>query len=67
MVHIKTSAGEQWNQVSTSVGYAASSDVRVHFGLGPVSTAAVDIRWPGGKVQKLGEVKAGRYLTVREP
>jgi hypothetical protein len=66
-VHIRTSAGEQWNQVTTSVGYASSSDVRVHFGLGAAGRASVEIRWPSGRVQQLGEVAADRYLTVREP
>jgi hypothetical protein len=67
VVHIRTGGGEQWNQVSTAVGYAGSSDVRVHFGLGTARGASVEIRWPGGQVQQLGEVAADRYLTVREP
>ncbi|MBZ5622934.1 MAG: CRTAC1 family protein [Acidobacteriia bacterium] len=66
-VHIRTSAGEQWNQVTTSVGYAGSSDVRVHFGLGAARRATVEIRWPSGRLQQLGEVAVDRYLTVREP
>ncbi len=67
VVHVKTSAGEQWNQATTAVGYAGSSDVRVHFGLGPAPAPTVEIRWPSGLVQQLGEVRADRYLTVREP
>jgi len=59
--------GQQWNQVTTAVGYASSSDVRVHFGLGPAPRATVEVHWPGGAVQQLGEVNVDRYLTVREP
>jgi enediyne biosynthesis protein E4 len=66
VVHIRTAAGEQWNHVTTSVGYASSSDVRVHFGLGAETHAAVEIRWPSGRVSRL-EADADRYLTVREP
>jgi hypothetical protein len=66
-VHIKTAAGEQWNHVTTSVGYASSSDVRVNFGLGAESRAKVEIRWPGGQLQELKDVPLDRYLTVREP
>src|SRR5215471_2754728 len=34
-IHITTEDGaSQWNEVTTAVGYAASSDNRVHFGLG---------------------------------
>ena len=32
--HLVTSSGEQWNCVTTSVGYGGSSDRLVHFGLG---------------------------------
>jgi hypothetical protein len=67
LVKIKTGAGRQWNHVTTAVGYASSSDVRVHFGLGAFPRATVEVRWPGGLLQQLGEVQGDRYLTVREP
>jgi hypothetical protein len=66
-IKIQTPAGPQWNQVTTSVGYASSSDVRVHFGLGEATRATVEVHWPSGLVQQLGEVAADRYLTVTEP
>ncbi len=65
--HLRTASGEQWNQVTTAVGYASSSDVRVHFGLGGETKATLEIRWPGGATQRVGTVQADRYLTVREP
>jgi len=65
-VHLKTTGGEQWNQATTAVGYASSSDVRVHFGLGAARRATVEIRWPDGALQSVGDVEADRYLTVRE-
>jgi hypothetical protein len=67
IVHLKTAAGEQWNHATTAVGYASSSDVRVHFGLGGAVRANVEIRWPSRTVQQLGEIEVDRYLTVREP
>ena len=67
IVHVKTAAGDQWNHATTAVGYASSSDVRVHFGLGAATRATVEVRWPGGTLQRLGEVESDRYLTVREP
>jgi hypothetical protein len=68
VVHVTSGGGvEQWNQASTAVGYASSSDVRLHFGLGAARRASVEVRWPGGAVQQMGEVDADRYLTVREP
>ncbi len=58
----------QYNHVTTSVGYASSSDPRVHFGLGrDARIAEIELRWPTGKVQVLRDVAADRVLTVREP
>jgi tetratricopeptide (TPR) repeat protein len=58
----------QYNQVSTSVGYASSSTRRVHFGLGQARKAArIEIRWPSGKTQILEDVPADRLQDVTEP
>ncbi|MFH1573203.1 MAG: CRTAC1 family protein [Acidobacteriota bacterium] len=48
-------------------GYLSQSDARVHFGLGRSAKAdLVEIRWPGGKVQQLRDVKANQFLKVVE-
>ncbi len=61
-------AGEQFNHMTTSVGYASSSAGPVHFGLGPDTQAdSIEIRWPSGIVQNLENVKGDRVLTVKEP
>jgi hypothetical protein len=57
----------QVRTVSSSVGYASSSDLTVYFGLGEATRAAVEIRWPCGTMQTLGEVAADQRLTVTEP
>ncbi|NOT61339.1 MAG: tetratricopeptide repeat protein [Acidobacteria bacterium] len=57
----------QFNQVTTSVGYASASSGLAHFGLGKVAKVKqLEIRWPNGISQTLREVKADRVLTVRE-
>jgi hypothetical protein len=57
----------RYNHATTSVGYASSSEPLVRFGLGPYDTAVeIEIRWPGGGIQKLSNIKADRVLTVRE-
>jgi enediyne biosynthesis protein E4 len=57
----------QWNQATTSVGYASSSDSRVHFGLGKNKLIKeIDIRWPSGIRQLLRNVTADRMVTVEE-
>ena len=57
----------QYNHVSTAVGYASSSDSRVHFGLGESRLLrTVEIRWPNGATDTLRDVLAGQILEVTE-
>jgi tetratricopeptide (TPR) repeat protein len=57
----------QFNHVTTSVGYASSSDPRAHFGLGRnVKVKEIEIRWPSGALQRLKEVAVDRMLTITE-
>jgi len=61
------SGAAQYNDMTTSVGYASSSAGPVHFGLGADAMAAsVEIRWPSGTVQVLHDVAADQVLKVRE-
>ena len=58
----------QYNHVTTAVGYASSSDKRVHFGLGADRRIReIELRWPSGKVQALHDVAADQILEVIEP
>ena len=58
----------QYNHVTTAVGYASSSDKRVHFGLGEDRSAReIEIRWPSGTTQILKDVAADQLLEVKEP
>jgi hypothetical protein len=56
-----------YNHATTSTGFSASSDDRVHFGLGAAASARIEIEWPSGTQQVLEGVKAGQILTVEEP
>ena len=47
--------------------YLASHDPRLHFGLGENSRARVEVCWPDGQVQQVGEVAANQFLVVRQP
>ena len=68
-IHVTTEDGNsQWNEVTTAVGYASSSDPRVHFGLGKnAGIKEMEIHWPSGIKQVLQNVAADRILTVEEP
>jgi len=58
----------QVNHVTTSTGYACSSELPVHFGLGRNTHAdSIEIEWPSGSRQKWTTVPADSYVTVREP
>jgi hypothetical protein len=66
-IRVVTSAGPQYNHMTSSVGYASSSYGPVHFGLGADSTAKlVEIHWPSGIVQTLRDVVGDRVLKVKE-
>jgi hypothetical protein len=65
-VTCKSVSRAQTRWVTNCVGYASSSDLTVHFGLGSDAKASVETRWPSGAVQKLGEVAADQRLEVEE-
>ena len=56
----------QVRTVSGSEGYGSTSDLTVHFGLGAATRAVVEIRWPSGVVQNLGEMPSDQRLNVAE-
>ena len=67
-IKLVTKNGAQYNHMTTSVGYASSSDGPVHFGLGPENRAdVVEIHWPSGILQTLQNVSADQVLKVTEP
>jgi hypothetical protein len=63
----KTASHSQIRCVNSSVGYASSSDLTLHFGLGSERSGVIEIHWPSGKVQKLGEITCDQRLEVKEP
>ena len=67
-IRLTTPGGQkQYDEVTTSTGYAASSDPRVHFGLGPSEVVReIEIRWPSGVRQMLQNVRADRVVTIEE-
>jgi hypothetical protein len=68
-IRITTDDGRRlYNEVTTSTGYAASSDPRVHFGLGDSRVIReIEIRWPSGTRQLLHNVTGDRVMVVTEP
>jgi hypothetical protein len=59
--------GNQYAEMTTAAGYASSSAWGVHFGLDDTEQVPkIEIRWPGGAVQTLRDVRTDRVLTVTE-
>jgi hypothetical protein len=60
--------GNQYNQMTSSVGYASSSHSGVHFGLSRAKQVdRIEIRWPSGIQQVLTGVHTNQVLQVTEP
>ncbi|HYP13942.1 MAG TPA: CRTAC1 family protein [Bryobacteraceae bacterium] len=54
-------------EVRSGSTFMSQSDLRLHFGLGVASTAdAVEVEWPGGELEKVGDLAAGQIATVIE-
>jgi enediyne biosynthesis protein E4 len=57
----------QYNHATTSVGYAASSDSRIHFGLGPNrQVKELEILWPSGLKQVVNDVMVDQVISIAE-
>lgn len=63
----RSSQRTQVSFVSSSVGYASSSDTRLHFGLGSDRKADMEIHWPSGATQEIKDVMCDQHLTIKEP
>lgn len=67
-IKLVSKSGTQYNHMTTSVGYASSSDGPVHFGIGPDTRVdLLEIRWPSGVTQRLRSIVADQLLKVTEP
>ena len=57
----------QYAQATGGTSYLSSSDRRIFFGLGSQAKAdLVEVLWPSGTVDRLEEVSADQFLTVKE-
>ena len=60
--------GSQWNQMTSSTGYASSSLGPVHFGLGTAAALqSVEVIWPSGAKQVVPDIVVRKLTTVTEP
>jgi hypothetical protein len=52
--------------LTSQSSFLSSNDPRLHFGLGKVTTADVDVYWPTGAKETFKGVAADQLLTIRE-
>ncbi|MCC7155898.1 MAG: CRTAC1 family protein [Bryobacterales bacterium] len=63
----KIRVGNQSAHASSAGSYLSASDIRVHFGLGNMTRAQVEVVWPGGGMQTVDVTVVDRVVTVKEP
>ncbi len=57
----------QFAEVRAGGSYLSQNDTRLHFGIGAATKLeAVEVRWPNGKVENLGELAADKIYKVVE-
>ena len=65
-VTVSASGRKQIDEVRSGGSYISQNDFRLHFGLARATSADVSIRWPDGKVENIGSVRAGEILTIEQ-
>jgi len=66
-IAITTAGPPRWAIVKTGSSYASQSELPVTFGLGPeTSVSAIEVRWPSGKIDRVGRTNADQSITIEE-
>jgi hypothetical protein len=63
---LRTAAGLQTREVHAGSAFESGQSLVQHFGLGPETTASLDVRWPSGLHTVVPELAAGRRWTIVE-
>jgi enediyne biosynthesis protein E4 len=56
----------QAQEVLSQASFYSANDLRLHFGLGPATTADLDIRWPNGDKETVSKVAADHLVVIKE-
>jgi len=57
---------KQAQAVMAQASYLSVNDRRLHFGLGSVTTASIEVRWPNGGLEKIENVACDQLVVIRE-
>ena len=56
----------QAQEVLSQSSFYSASDLRLHFGLGPATSADLEIRWPNGNKEMIQKAPADHLLVIKE-
>ena len=66
-VSVTAGGRTQVREVKSGSSYLGQNDLRVHVGLGSAAAVdRVDVRWPGGRLERLDIPPVNQLLTVQE-
>jgi len=66
-VQVKAGGLAQTAEVRANSSFESASDPRLHFGLGTAGWVdEITVRWPSGRVDKIGREWAGQQLVISE-
>ncbi|MCU1328500.1 MAG: ASPIC/UnbV domain protein [Bryobacterales bacterium] len=65
-VTVTYGARRQLQAVMAQSSYLSVNDRRLHFGLGRETSAALAIRWPNGREEKISDVAPNQLVVIRE-
>jgi hypothetical protein len=68
LVTVRSGGLVRTEEKRSAASYLSQNDPRLHFGLGDRSRVdEVEVRWPGGAVQKFKNIEVNQFITLTEP
>lgn len=66
-IALKAGERRQIREVQSGASYLSQNDLRQHFGLGKATRVEeIEVRWPSGQVDRVRDVPADQFLTLKE-
>ncbi len=66
-VTVRAAGFQRASEIRSGGGYLSQSDLRLHFGLGDLSSVEIEILWPSGLSRSAGTFAANQVVTITEP
>ena len=56
----------QAQEVTAQSSFYSVNDRRLHFGMGPATTADLTVRWTNGQIERVGGIDANQLVVIKE-